>query len=118
MAASAPVPGAPPALRGLLDLRGEVVPVLDARAALGGSPGAPRPDEHLLLVEAAGRRVALAVDRVMGVRELPEAERTGAGGARAVRMEEGVVVVLPAAAWLARAGGALAAGPPVDGATP
>ena len=101
MAAPAPVPGAPPAVRGVLDVRGEVVLVVDARAALGGSPRPVRPEEHLLVLDAGSRRLALEVERVTGVREVPEAAL--ASGAGAVRLEEGVVVVQPASVWLARA---------------
>jgi purine-binding chemotaxis protein CheW len=111
MAAPSPLPDAPPGVRGLLDVRGEVMPVVDARAALGGVPGPPRPDQHLVVLEAGGRRVALAVDRVTEVRELAEGART-VTGADTVRLEEGVAVVQPARAWLARSG------LPGDGAAP
>lgn len=67
-----PVPGAPPAVLGIRNLRGEVVPVFDLASALGA---AGTPDlRRIVLVEAAGRRCALAVDAVTAVTELPEAQ--------------------------------------------
>lgn len=105
MAAPSPVPGAPAAVRGLLDVRGEVMPVIDAGVALGAPRRALRLEDHLVVLDAGGRLLALAVERVTGLRELPEGARADAAGAEAVRLEDGVVVVQGARAWLARAGG-------------
>lgn len=109
-AAATPVPGAPPFVRGLLNLRGELVPVLEVRARLGLGARPPRASDHLLLVEDGPGRVLLEVDRVLELRELPgEDGRPVPGGlARgAVRTPEGAVVVHDAAAWVAEAGAAL-----------
>ena len=101
MAAPERVPGAPATLRGLLNVHGSLVPVLDLRARLGLPSRPPDPDSHLLLALAGDRLVALEVDRVIEVREV-------AGGAvapdvasslgselvaGAVTLPDGVVVV-------------------------
>jgi purine-binding chemotaxis protein CheW len=64
-----PVPGAPPAVLGVWNLRGQILPVLD----LGGLLGLARSIEprRLVVVEAAGRRAGLAVDEVRDVAVLP-----------------------------------------------
>jgi purine-binding chemotaxis protein CheW len=116
MAAPTPVPGAPPFVRGLLNVHGAVLLVLDAGARLG-APAAPlRPGAHLLVASAGGRRLALAVDRVLGVREVDDAAvevppATAPQGlvAAAVRVDDGLVLVHRPAAWLAEAEAAGAA---------
>lgn len=70
-----PVPGAPPQVLGIRNLRGEVLPVFDLAAGLGaeGSGAATR----IVLAEdpaAPGRRCALAVDEILEVAELGEAQ--------------------------------------------
>jgi len=63
MAALTPLPGAPPGIAGLLNLRGAVLPVVDPRPRLG-APSLPiDPDQHLVVV-VAGERYLLWVDRV------------------------------------------------------
>lgn len=60
----APVPGAPAAVLGVMNVRGDVLPVVDLGAVLGlaaGDPGA------VAVVEHAGRRAALAVDELVDV---------------------------------------------------
>lgn len=64
-AATVPLPGAPAVVLGVLVLRGEVLPVLDLRRRFGAAPSALRPDEHIVIVEAASRVVGLRVDRAV-----------------------------------------------------
>lgn len=117
MAAPTPVPGTPPHVRGVLNVRGLLVPVVDVRVKLGAPPAPPRPGDHLIVAAEGNRRVALAVDRVLGVRELPDAavERDPAPSllvAGAVKVEDGVVLVQALGPWLADAEAATAAAPP------
>lgn len=108
MAAPTPIPGAPPHVRGVLDLRGELIPVVDVAARLGAATRPPRPEDQLLIIEAAGRRVALEVERVLEIREVPaDAVEPQPGwiapsplAAGAVRLADGVVVVHAPEAWL------------------
>jgi purine-binding chemotaxis protein CheW len=65
------VPLAPPHVRGMTNLRGAIIPIVDLRVLLdlpprGGSA------VHVLVVEANGVRVAIAVDHVVGVEALEE----------------------------------------------
>src|SRR5882672_4515395 len=57
------IPGAPPAVLGLVNVRGTLVPVVDAARAVG-LPGESRRGT-LIIVERHGRPVALAVDEVL-----------------------------------------------------
>lgn len=56
------VPGAPPAVAGLINVRGVLVPLFDGRRALGQSPTS---DGAIILVEVAARTVGFAVDEVV-----------------------------------------------------
>jgi chemotaxis signal transduction protein len=60
-----PLPTAPPALAGLVNLRGEVVPAINLGVLLGRPGRQPRPGDTLLVVEVEQQRLALAVDRVV-----------------------------------------------------
>jgi purine-binding chemotaxis protein CheW len=67
-----PVPGAPPQVMGIRNLRGEVLPVFDLAAGLGiAGSGEP---QRLVLADVGGRRCALAVDEVVEVTELDDAQ--------------------------------------------
>lgn len=70
-----PVPGTPAQVLGIRNLRGEVLPVFDLATGLGAEGGGS-PD-RLILAEDPGppvRRCALAVDEVLEVSELPDAQ--------------------------------------------
>ncbi len=66
-----PLPGAAAAVVGVRNLRGQVVPVVDLGTVMG-LPGGSAP-QRIVIAEAGGRKAALAVDRVAGVEQLPEA---------------------------------------------
>lgn len=61
-----PLPGSPPHVRGVANLRGTVVPILDMRARLG-LPSADGIDRVIIVVRLDTRRVGLFVDRVCEV---------------------------------------------------
>jgi purine-binding chemotaxis protein CheW len=69
----APTPGAPHALLGLRNLRGDVLPVFDLAAVLGQprSQGAQR----MLVAERRGIRAGFAVDAVTDVDDLPAGDQ-------------------------------------------
>ena len=67
----APVPGAHPAVLGVRNLRGSVMPVVDLASVFGlPQPAAP---ERIVIAEHDGRTAGLAVDSIAGVEPLPEA---------------------------------------------
>jgi chemotaxis signal transduction protein len=63
MVALTPLPGAAPGVAGVINVRGEAVPVVDPRPWLGLPSPAPHPDQHLVLLTAQNR-YALWLDRV------------------------------------------------------
>lgn len=66
------IPGAPPHVRGLLNLRGTLVPLLDLAERLTGQ-GVTSADPSIVVVHADGRLLALLVDDVLEVEEVDEA---------------------------------------------
>lgn len=73
------LPGAPRYVRGLINLRGSLVTVMDASMCLYGVP-AESPDASILLVERRGRLAGVIVDSVFDIQSLPVVEVEG--GAR------------------------------------
>jgi purine-binding chemotaxis protein CheW len=73
------LPGAPPFVRGLINLRGTLVTVIDAAKCLYGVP-AEGPEASVLLVERRGRLAGVIVDGVYDIQSLPAVEVEG--GAR------------------------------------
>jgi purine-binding chemotaxis protein CheW len=68
------MPEAPEHVRGVVNLRGRILPVVDTRRCLGIEVAPPTSRSRLLLVEIAGRLLALLVDRVVGILKLPAGE--------------------------------------------
>lgn len=68
-----PLPGLPPTLRGLANVRSRIVPVFDLRPLLNlpASGGAAR--ETLLLLTCEDAEFGLAVEEVLGARSQPDA---------------------------------------------
>ena len=62
-AAVVPLPGAPPVVEGLLNLRGELVPVIGLRARLGAPVRPVRESDHFVVCRVRGRSVGVLVDR-------------------------------------------------------
>jgi purine-binding chemotaxis protein CheW len=61
------LPGAPPAVCGLVGVRGRVVTAIDLRALLGGRAAAPGAGDRLLLLDLGLRHVAVLVDDVLAI---------------------------------------------------
>jgi purine-binding chemotaxis protein CheW len=76
-----PVPEAPPHIAGVLNLRGELMPVVDLHTALPSAPERGSADDPKLVVVRTGRRTAaILVDRVLEVVSVPLAELTPVPG--------------------------------------
>lgn len=68
--AHSPLPTAPPVIRGVANLRGEALPLLDLRTRLGGAPRPPDPDDHVVVCRVADRPVGIWLDRVDDLAEV------------------------------------------------
>ena len=97
-----PVPDLSPALVGMLDVRGFVVPAIDLRLLLGMEKKEYHLDTPMVLLRCHGHLVALVVDEVEDVYEVPEGcmqapSKLYAMADRMIgicRLEIGLVVVL------------------------
>ena len=76
MAAVSPLPGAPPAVLGMINLHGRPVAVIDPRRRLGLSPREYGLAAHLLIARTPRRTLAIPTDEVLGVVELDVAAVT------------------------------------------
>jgi purine-binding chemotaxis protein CheW len=65
-----PLPMAPGHLEGVINLRGQVIPVHDLRAKLGLPAKAVEPTDHLIITRCRGSPVALRIDRAVDLRRL------------------------------------------------
>jgi chemotaxis signal transduction protein len=85
-----PVPGAGPAVLGVRNLRGQVLPVVDLATIFEVAPGKA---ERIVIAERDGLRAGLAVDAVAGVEQLPEAtEEVGSGHLVGAALADGALV--------------------------
>ena len=66
-----PLAGIPPFVRGLCVLRGVPTPVVDVRVLLGGESAVATGPRRFVGTRTDRSTVALAVDAVVGVRDLP-----------------------------------------------
>jgi purine-binding chemotaxis protein CheW len=61
------VPGTPPWVRGVINVRGEIESVLDLKAVLGLGQAEITPDSRLLIAQEGDVRSGLVVDRVIDI---------------------------------------------------
>ncbi len=66
----APVPGAPPYVLGIINLRGNVVTVIDTRGRFGLPPGEIDDSSRIVIIESDKQVVGILVDSVAEVVEL------------------------------------------------
>jgi chemotaxis signal transduction protein/DNA-binding response OmpR family regulator len=94
-----PLPDAPECVLGLINIAGEIMPVVDTRRRLGFPHRDMELSDRFILARAAGKPLVLLVDRVEGVVELSEHEVAGAeaassGSATAVATMPGSIVLI------------------------
>jgi purine-binding chemotaxis protein CheW len=69
-----PVPGSPPEMIGVINLRGKVIPVISVRTRFGMPAAEAHPHNVIIVVENRKGEIGLAVDRVAEVARFTEAE--------------------------------------------
>lgn len=74
------LPGAPPVIEGVIDFRGEVVPVLALRRRFGFPDRPLHPDDVFVVARVGARSVALWVDAAPGLASLDPARVQPAAG--------------------------------------
>jgi purine-binding chemotaxis protein CheW len=106
-----PLPGGPDVVLGVIQIRGEVVPVFDVRSRFGKPSREAILSDHLIVAKIRKRLVALAVDKVSGItdvtadqlddgRHLPRNLERVAGLAA---LESGLVLIHDLGAFLSEA---------------
>lgn len=106
-----PLPYAPAVVEGLLNLRGELLPVLDVRRRFRLPPLPLSPAHHLVVLRAGPRSVALRVDRAEALLSLePEALDTSPASlpgvgyvAGALKLVDGLVLLHDVRTFLSEA---------------
>ncbi|MGH7352061.1 MAG: chemotaxis protein CheW [Candidatus Methylomirabilales bacterium] len=101
MVAVSPLPKAPAIALGVINVSGQVVPVVDIRKRFGFPPRAVDPRARLLVARTPRRTLAIPVDTVMGVKEVmaetvtaPDAVLPGIGHvAGIVTLPEGLLFI-------------------------
>ena len=94
MATVSPLPGAPPAVLGMINLHGRPVAVVDPRRRLGLPSREYGLAAHLLIARTPRRTLAIPTDEVLGVVELDAAAVTPAA-AVAPRLPPAGIAALP-----------------------
>lgn len=69
-----PVPGSPPFVLGIINLRGNVVTVMDARMRFGLEPCDVGDTRRIVIIESGDQIMGIQVDSVAEVIEIPVAE--------------------------------------------
>ena len=106
-----PVPGAPPIIEGAVNLRGQLVPVVDVRRRLALPAKALDPDEFLVVMQHGARTLALRVDDVDDLVEIDPDAMEGSvelspalrGLAGLAARADGVLVIYDPAAFVSQA---------------
>jgi len=62
-----PLPGAPAMVMGIINVHGEIVPVMNLRRRLGLPEREIEPDDQFILARESGRLVALVCDHIEGL---------------------------------------------------
>lgn len=69
-----PIPGAPSHFRGVINLRGQVISVIDLRAKLKLAPEKPTPETSIIILDVADFSMGVIVDSVNSVFPLAPAD--------------------------------------------
>ena len=87
-----PLPGAPDAVEGVINIQGEVVTVVSIRRRLGLAQRGVAVSDSLVLAHARNRRLAVIAESVLGVVERPADAVVSTGDlARGIEHIEGVL---------------------------
>ena len=90
------VPQAPAHVRGVHNLRGAILPVLEVRTRLGLSPATLSPSSRIVVAESRSKRIGLLVDGVHQVIRIPESSLEPPPAEVKSRLSEHVVGMVPA----------------------
>lgn len=95
------LPKAPPVVTGALNIRGEIVPLLDVRGRFGFAPRPLAPEDHIVITHISQRTVGFVVDHVDDVVRLDRSDITPGSAVAAglehmdgvARLPDGLLVI-------------------------
>jgi purine-binding chemotaxis protein CheW len=97
----APLPGAPPAVLGVVNIQGKVIPIYDVRLRLGRPARPVRATDHFVIAHTSRRTVGLLVDVAVDVVQPDAALRVsaeeilpGLGGIESVLKAGGQLILI------------------------
>ena len=64
------LPKSPDIISGIINVKGQIIPVVDLRKRFGLISRELIPDDHLIMVDTGKRKIALWVDTVIGIKEI------------------------------------------------
>ncbi|MEO7456817.1 MAG: chemotaxis protein CheW [Gemmatimonadaceae bacterium] len=93
-----PLPGAPSIVEGVVNVRGDIVPVIALRTRMGQAPRAVQSSEYFIIARARTRRVILRSDttpEIVTLQVSPDAEASDLGRALAgvVLLADGLALI-------------------------
>lgn len=89
-----PVPGGPPHFLGVINLRGDLRPVLDLGRLLATSEHGNSDSGFVLMLRRPGQEIGLKVDRIEELREVRREDSNGPGGRYVKGVASGVLMLL------------------------
>lgn len=109
--AVSPLPGSPTVISGIINLRGEMVVVIDPAVRFGMPDEAVKPENNFVIVKAPNRVIAVRVDIAEDLLDVDDAELTAATAASPTlgklkgiaSMPDGALVIYDIAAFLGEA---------------
>lgn len=118
MVAFTPVPDAPHSVLGIINMAGQMLPVIDLRRLFGQTDKPVELEDLLLIIQIQGQTVAVIVDEVLSILELtstqvqspPSAVSQSRFLAGAVRQDDIMILVLDASRLLPNNGERMANG--------
>ena len=73
------LPKAPEIISGIINIKGQIIPVVDIRKCFGVVAREIDPDDHLIITDTGKRQVAIMVDSVTGISDLTPDQLSNAG---------------------------------------
>lgn len=64
------LPKSPEIISGIINVKGEIIPVVDIRKRFGATSRELIPDDQLIIADTGKRKVALMVDQVNGIKSI------------------------------------------------
>lgn len=75
------LPKSPEIISGIINVQGQIIPVVDIRKRFGLAERETDPDDRMIIADTGKRKIAMFVDAVTGIKELTSLQFTDSGKA-------------------------------------